>query len=144
MLLILGALLLAGEYYLECICSGFNNRSCFGHKTGKTEPGSCGRREAPFGVMWTCSTALITCIVAKPLCGLHSAVPCLSESSRCLPPLLLTSLSFTLCLQSKWSAEGSLNPDKCYKSPPAAALLHRPLTGHVPTLCWPPDLVAID
>lgn len=29
-----------------------------------------GRREAPFGVAWTRSTALIPCPAAKPLCGL--------------------------------------------------------------------------
>lgn len=62
----------------------------------------------------------------------RSAVPCPSESSRCLPPLLLARVSLTRRVQSKWSAEGSLNPDKCYKSPPAAALLRRPLTGHAP------------
>lgn len=35
---------------------------------------------------------------------------CLPASSRCLPLLLLTSMSFTHYTQSKWSREGSFKP----------------------------------
>lgn len=84
---------------------------------------AAGGSEAGYGDMSDCPDGVNR---GQTFVSPDSAVLCLSESSRCLPLLLLTSLSLTLCTQSKWSTEGSLNPDKCYKSPPAAALLHRP------------------
>lgn len=69
----------------------------------------------------------------------------LSASSRCLPHLLLTSMSLSHTTPGASGPERApLSPDKCYKSPSVARQLHRPLTGHAPAQSLPSDLVSID